>query len=309
MKYNKYKHILELDLKYEDNYLTIDDEDFYLENIDRAFSKSKGSNSCIFRLTSADENQDVSYVIKFCRSPILTSTPPDKMRVKRFDREIEALKICKDNGLNDFIIKIEKIGYHSEGEFKFRYYIMEEAEYDLANYMEENEYSLPEKLVICKEILDSAKKLHELGIYHRDIKPDNILMVNGRWKIGDLGLIKYRDEDIEIDYPKDRIGPFGYYSPEAINYGLSLRTEEEDGFFKYIDEKSDIYQLGLVFWYIFEQQIPTGQVRTEDLASVKDPYFFNEIIMPMLQYCKKRRASITDLQDHFFYLMKEWGVI
>jgi serine/threonine protein kinase len=134
-------------------------------------------------------------------------------------------------------------------------------------------------------------------------------MIDGKWKMGDLGLIKFRDEDIKIDSLKDRIGPFGYYSPEAVNYGLNLRKDEDNGFFCHIDDKSDIYQLGLVFWYIFNQQIPTGQVIADDLCLCHGPNFFDKITMPMLQYCKKRRASMTDLREQFDVMLKECGVI
>lgn len=37
--------------------------------------------------------------------------------------------------------------------------------------------------------------MKDIGYYHRDLKPDNILMFDDTWKIGDLGLIAFRDKD------------------------------------------------------------------------------------------------------------------
>ncbi|MFQ5494741.1 MAG: serine/threonine-protein kinase [Phycisphaerae bacterium] len=42
--------------------------------------------------------------------------------------------------------------------------------------------------IVC-QILDGLGHLHEAGLLHRDVKPANVVRCNGRWKLGDLGLI------------------------------------------------------------------------------------------------------------------------
>jgi len=230
MKYNWQTHLLELDpYDYESNFLEIEGEEYYLENLDLNFQKAKGGNSSLFRLVSASD-PEISFAIKFCRSPI-ESFGREALRKNRFLREIDALKKCKASGLQNTVVCIERNGLLQIGtNANLPYYVMEEAECDLAQYLEDEDLSQPEKLALCKRILDSLQKLHEIGIYHRDIKPDNILYIGNYWKLADLGLINYRDEDLKLDKPKERIGPFGYYSPEAINFGLSLRKSEDGGF-------------------------------------------------------------------------------
>ena len=44
-----------------------------------------------------------------------------------------------------------------------------------------------EILTILKDISLALKEIHSLGIYHLDLKPENIVMVNGSYKLCDFG--------------------------------------------------------------------------------------------------------------------------
>jgi serine/threonine protein kinase len=69
-----------------------------------------------------------------------------------------------------------------------------------------------------------------LGYYHRDLKPDNILISDNTWKIGDLGLVSRRNNEFNLDKVAALIGPRGWYSPEALNKYL---TEDKNLEFSY----------------------------------------------------------------------------
>lgn len=76
------------------------------------------------------------------------------------------------------------------------------------------------------QIAYGIKNLDSLGFYHRDIKPDNILIFNdNQWRISDLGLVAKRDED--IDRPNEFIGPKGWISPEAMNKYLVKKPNKK----------------------------------------------------------------------------------
>lgn len=79
--------------------------------------------------------------------------------------------------------------------YLFPFYTMDYASGDLKSYLENHDIPFEDRVNLCLQIANGLKELKDIGYYHRDLKPDNILMFDNIWKIGDLGLIAYRDED------------------------------------------------------------------------------------------------------------------
>jgi serine/threonine protein kinase len=196
--------------------ITISSNDYFID-----VYKSKGGNSVFFQLFNTQYYQSTpEKVIKICKYKKPNREDLFKKIHKRFIREIEALLICKENSFEK-VVEIFEYGTLKVNGGKFLFYTMEYAESDLMNHLLTNELDSLSKIDIVTEITQGIKSLHKLGIYHRDIKPDNILLINGKWKIGDLGLIAYRDSDIVIDEFGDLIGPRGWLSPEVMNKFLT----------------------------------------------------------------------------------------
>ena len=89
--------------------------------------------------------------------------------------------------------------YHVGEDEDFFYYTMEAADsLSQENYVPDtlsarlaaNGPLPPETLQsVLKEIFNGIKVIHQAGFAHRDIKPDNIIFVHGKPRIGDIGLI------------------------------------------------------------------------------------------------------------------------
>lgn len=105
----------------------------------------------------------------------------------------------------------------------------------LSNYIAEG-HSTAEKKKIYRNILDTVRYLHRVGIIHNDLKPDNILVANDgfRTKIVDFCL---SDDDAHY-LDKSLGGTSGYMSPE-------LQRGEK------VDARSDIYSLGVILKDLF----------------------------------------------------------
>ena len=98
--------------------------------------------------------------------------------------------------------------------------------------------SSEESLVIIQKIASAVKILHEEKLIHRDIKPDNVIFVNGEPKLSDPGLICSAEHSITL------AGTLGFLPPECF-YGTESNSTQ-----------SDIYALGKLFYCIVTGEAP-----------------------------------------------------
>jgi serine/threonine protein kinase len=276
------------------NIINIDGIEYSFQNIE-----NKGGNSIILFLYETQLLDDpVEYgkpdlVLKILKYPV--NYKLENIH-KRFKNEIFCLNQCESLGLQG-VISIYHSGecfirdFHKRREFRYFFYTMEFAEYDLKSFVEEKhkELELEDKISICLMLARGILDLEKAEIYHRDLKPDNIFFTQGEWKLGDLGLAKRRNTAEELDKVGEPIGPRGWMSPESMNKFL---TEGRGFNFTYdcvIDGKSDIFQLGKIFWYVFQHNAPIGNLRSEDFKLGEQTLFL--IILGMLSYDKVLRTD------------------
>ncbi|MBX3474248.1 MAG: serine/threonine protein kinase [Planctomycetes bacterium] len=94
------------------------------------------------------------------------------------------------------------------------------------------------------QVADGLANAHAEGIVHRDIKPHNIFAAkDGRVKLGDFGLARAVEQVTELTMPGAAIGTAYYMSPE--------QAQGKD-----VDQRSDIYSLGVTAWHLLTGQTP-----------------------------------------------------
>ncbi|MGA7991179.1 MAG: protein kinase [Thermoanaerobaculia bacterium] len=99
-------------------------------------------------------------------------------------------------------------------------------------------------LQIAKQLCRGLAAVHEAGIVHRDIKPPNIMVLpNGVVKVMDFGIARAAGADDSGD--GSTVGTPYYMSPEQA------RGES-------VDERSDIYAVGVVLYEMFTGARPIG---------------------------------------------------
>ncbi|KAJ5473101.1 hypothetical protein N7530_007102 [Penicillium desertorum] len=109
---------------------------------------------------------------------------------------------------------------------------------------------------ICKQLIEGLSVLHRMGIIHRDIKPQNVLVddINPtRVKIADFGISKlaHKDDERIATHPTTRIGTPGYMAPERLNLIQRAGSSHTSAI--------DIWSLGCLMYYILTDSIPFTQ--------------------------------------------------
>lgn len=289
------------DLK--ENFLRLDDIDYYVAYLNSEFKSNKGGNSFVYALYVAqtyDEDTIPEKVIKISKfyEPYKNNKVRSRDINKRFRQEIEALYDCNKQKVGN-VINIDFDGnlicrvHNTDNYVSFPFYVMEYAEFDLKSFLEEesNAYDEASRVELCLQIAQGIKELNDLGYYHRDIKPDNIFMINGVWKVGDLGLIQMRNKP-SLDKEGELLGPRGWLSPEAMNKYLTEKVESKD-FDCNIDHQSDLFQLAKVFWYILQGNAPIGCIKESDFLLKNSSLY--ALIRQMLNHSKNKRPASVDI--------------
>ena len=101
-----------------------------------------------------------------------------------------------------------------------------------------------ETLNISEQILRALEHAHSKGVIHRDIKPQNIMLLkNGLIKVADFGIAKLPDADT-FTVTDQAIGTVNYISPEQ-----AMNKEP-------IDERSDLYSVGVLMYELSCGELP-----------------------------------------------------
>ena len=104
-------------------------------------------------------------------------------------------------------------------------------------------------LKLFRQACLGIRAIHEVGLLHMDVKPENILLSNGRVKVTDLGIGRFIGSNFAQNpeqFLRQGIGTPQYMSPEQFQ-----TARQKD-----IGPASDIYSLGLVLYEILDGGLP-----------------------------------------------------
>lgn len=158
--------------------------------------------------------------------------------VVRFRQEAQAAaKLSQPN-----IVNIYDVGYDENAHYIVMEYVRGET---LKDYIEKHGHlPINTSIQISFDIGEALEHAHANGIVHCDIKPHNILVTEtGRIKVADFGIARAINSSSSTKDEKSVLGSVHYFSPEQASGGK-------------IDERTDIYSLGVVMYEMMTGVVP-----------------------------------------------------
>lgn len=156
---------------------------------------------------------------------------------RRFKNESKAIAVLSHPN----IVKVFNVSYGD----RLQYIVMEYVEgITLKEYIEQQgKLGIKETVHFTMQILRALQHAHDKGIVHRDIKPQNIMLLsNGNIKVTDFGIARFSYSDTKT-MTDSAIGSVHYISPEQARGDAT-------------DDRADIYSVGVVMYEMLTGQLP-----------------------------------------------------
>lgn len=214
-----------------------------------------GGMSVVYK--AYDSVDDRIVAVKVLKDEFLTNDD----FVRRFKNESKAIALLSHPN----IVKVYDVSF---GE-KLQYIVMEYVDgITLKEYIQKQQtITWNEALFFTTQILKALQHAHDKGIVHRDVKPQNIILLsNGDIKVADFGIARFSRSDTKT-LTDSAIGSVHYISPEQAKG-------------EFTDEKADIYSVGVVLY-----EMLTGTV----------PFEADNIVSVALMQVQKDAKRITDI--------------
>ena len=208
---------------------------------------------------------------------------PMKMDVNMFKKEVEILQSLD----HENILKIYAYGTGIKEKVKNNQKIQKEIYYIVMEYLEHGE-SLQYITQVCKgenkgfgedfgrlifaQLLDGLEEMHSKNIFHRDIKPDNIM----------IGGDDYKFKFVDFGFSTDNIGRLNSYLGTPTYAAPELHLKRP-----YFGKSEDIFSLGISLFIIVTGGLPFK------MAIPNDTFYQFFVKSDYVEYWRKRMVNVS----------------
>jgi serine/threonine protein kinase/Tfp pilus assembly protein PilF len=256
----------------------------------------KGGMGKVYKALDRDINEKIA--VKIIRPEISTN----KDIIQRFQNELKMARTITHRN----VCRMHDLGKDGDTRFITMEYVSGE---DLKKSIRRmGPLTVRKAISIGKQICHGLSEAHRLGVYHRDLKPHNIMIDReGNAKIMDFGIALSQkakgitDSNVIIGTPQ-------YLSPEQV-----------EG--KKIDQRSDIYSLGVILFEMVTGQVPFDGDTTLSIAvkhkteiprdpkelNAQIPEELSQLILKCMEKAPEERyqtadelcSELTQIEDEF----------
>lgn len=200
----------------------------------------------------------------------------DQELVRRFKNESKAISILN----HDNIVKVYDVSVSD----KLQYIVMEHIDgITLKQYLNERggKITWRETIHFIGQILGALRHAHENGVVHRDVKPQNIMMLpSGQLKMMDFGIARIARAENQLIAGK-AMGSVHYISPEQAKNDLT-------------DAKSDIYSVGVMMYEMLSGRLPFESDNVVEVA-IKQ---ISDKPTPLAQVAPDVPHALVEITEH-----------
>ena len=183
------------------------------------------------------------------REVAVKTIPPTKVTsesIERFRLEAHVLGLLRHPG----IAQIYEAGEADLGSGEQPYIVLELVSGEpIDKYVESRRCDVDERIRLVSLICDAVAHAHANGVVHRDLKPANVLVQDdGQPKILDFGIARLIDSAVKKSIAQHEtvglLGSLAYMSPEQVAGDVV------------VDDKTDVYSLGVLLYQLLSGQLP-----------------------------------------------------
>jgi serine/threonine protein kinase len=140
--------------------------------------------------------------------------------------------------------------------------------------------SVAEALTLIGDVLDGVGAAHARGVVHRDLKPGNIFVANGKAVIVDFGFAKLISDPKapNVSITGEVVGTPAYMAPEQIQAGRE------------VDGRTDLYAVGCVLYEMLANRLPfAGKTALQMMGA-----HVNQVALPVTAYRPDCPKAVSD---------------
>lgn len=197
----------------------------------------EGGNSIVWECDNSTTGQQGA--LKVLKSYLLQTTKDSnerERRHKRLKRFLNEISFLRSKQETQGIIGLFDSHLPNSPTSEERPWLVMPLATPLPQFLKSNEYSFRRVVEIFRDLAATLDTLHSEGTTHRDIKPDNILLVDGVPCLSDFGLVDFHEKE-SITCASEILGPLFFVAPEMMSD--AVHTKASSG---------DVYSLAKSFW-------------------------------------------------------------